>query len=356
MKGWYEEVAPYGIDDGFSLGMRALKEGWHTVKIKRILAGTAPAGTSSAGISSVESSSVGTSSATTDYQSETRPDAHDAIAKELATVRLKLLEKQKRYTEYQHLALYYGLTQHFLHSLIFQKRREEVVEKAQELLTSTDDALAIAKELFDAHYKDEAITVASHGLTLEGRKASLGDWLGDTAESLGQRSLAQKAYITAFKEAKSFKRYKHVLKVTAPRGRESIKRDLLAFLKAEEWSNVNERVKIFLHEQLLDDAIETIENSGSSYYHESIKKVMTAVMNYKPKWVIEQAHKRALALIAEVKSKNYPYAIEWLRFEKRAYKTLNDIKGWQECITTLRTEHKPKRRLMALLTEAFGGA
>ena len=73
-------------------------------------------------------------------------------------------------------------------------------------------------------------------------------------------------------------------------------------------------VDVFLHEDLLDDAIATV--SAESYYHRDvIHRVMdtTIARCHRLDWVIENARPRAEEIMDSGKAQLYHHAANWLR-------------------------------------------
>ncbi len=263
------------------------------------------------------------------------------------------MERDKQYKKYEHLARYEGLPCKYVYSLVLQNRIDEVIKAVRQELSSADEALEIAKALSNAGHTKEALSVASHGLTLKESKEDLGDWLGSFAEGQGEYALAQKGYIAAFIDDETLKRYKKVLEVTAEQDREEQKNELLTFLRTQKHGYIGHSVEIFAHENLFDGAIALIDDKNSNLYSDALQEFMALALAHKPVWVIKKAHKEAVDVIEAGVAKRYDSAIGWLRLARSAYEANNDLQGWQICLDALRTTYRPKRKLMALLAEAF---
>lgn len=325
LEAWGCSAGEYGVDDCFEKSLLALEQGWHEPEIKNILFG----------------------------QYDQPRETYDYAARALAKVRLSILEQQQRYTEYEYLARYEGLTLELMHVLFMQDRVDEAFEYAQDMIDSPKEALQVAREFHEKGHGEQALYIGSLGLALEGTKAYLGSWLGDVAALLGNDSLAQRAYRVAFEDQISLDLYKRILKVTPAHEIATLKKEVLEFLRKTTRLSISAIVDIFLYEDLLDDAIAMVE-SASYVSADTLETVLGKALSAKPKWVIERAHKMAMQIIDPGKASYYDEAVNWLRFVKKSYESCNDTEGWQMCISTIRSTHKPKRKLMGLLAEAFG--
>jgi uncharacterized Zn finger protein len=105
-------------------------------------------------------------------------------------------------------------------------------------------------------------------------------------------------------------------------------------------------VDIFLHENLLDDAIAAVEE-GAGY--SLLEQVMDAVIEHRSDWVIREARKQAERIIDPGKAKYYHHAVSWLEKARAAYRAAGREAEWQEYLRDLRTRHGRKYKLMAML-------
>ncbi len=282
----------------------------------------------------------------------------DRTASSVARLRLIILEQQKRYAEYENLARYEKLTLQLVHILIVQGKVDQALQISQIQVLTNVDALAIAKEFYDAQYIQQAILIASHGLTLEGwYKNDLCEWLGAVAEEQEDYSLAQKVHILAFETKILLSHYHQALKVTPPNETGSMKDQLLNFIRNKKSTYVCEdAVDIFLHEGLLTDAMNEVSKPVVFAYSDgaALKKVMIAVMSSQMDWIAEQGLKQALAVINSGKANHYGQAIDWLQLVKEAYEKHDKLTDWYVCLNQIRIGHKTKRKLMEMLTKSFG--
>lgn len=323
---WQKSARAYGFSSAFEKSLQVLNQGWDSPEMKKILTGHY-------------------------HEPRTNPTY---TTKQLARQVLSQLEKERKYIEYEHLAHYEGLAYEYVYSLILQNRFDEVAPRAQQVLTVPGEAQALAKDLYEVSHYKEAFAVASHGLTLKEdhygytTKAALGDWLGPIAEQQGNRSLALQAYLCAFKNNISLERYKNVLRLNNQH-----KEELLTFMRKQPEQEREDILKIYLYEQLYDEAIAVMEGRKKSIGEWTIKNSMEGLVPHKPVWVIKQAREKAEAIIDEGIAKKYAYALTWLDLVRRSYESSNDRAGWHVYLDAIRRKYHKKRKLMALLSEEY---
>jgi uncharacterized Zn finger protein len=108
----------------------------------------------------------------------------------------------------------------------------------------------------------------------------------------------------------------------------------------------DERVDIFLHEGLIDDAIKAVKHS-----YTELDKVLAAAVEQRPDWVIQAGTKHAERIIDEGKSKYYDIAVRRLALVRRAYQHAGRAEEWQHYEAQLRDTHGRKRKLMDMLRQ-----
>ncbi len=130
-----------------------------------------------------------------------------------------------------------------------------------------------------------------------------------------------------------------------------LQEDLLSHLRrASGYSSSQAQVDVFLHEGLLDDAIAAVEK-GAGY--DLLERVMDAVVEYRPEWVIGAARRHAERIIEPGQSKYYHHAISWLTRARMAYQAAGREADWRAYLGEIRTNHGRKYKLMRML-EGFG--
>jgi len=104
-----------------------------------------------------------------------------------------------------------GLNQQYLVMLVGLGRVSEAISASQTLMTSVEEAKALAFELRKQGAKSQALEVAQAGFPLEGHCLyELATWASDLALELGDRATALKAKIQAFSVQPSFQGYRNI--------------------------------------------------------------------------------------------------------------------------------------------------
>jgi uncharacterized Zn finger protein len=232
--------------------------------------------------------------------------------------------------------------------LVRLDRMQEAVDVGLRVLNESSWFLALAKALRERQALEAALRVAERGLSAEGRKGELAAWLSDLAEALGEKALALKAATVAFREMPSLAAYQRVHALADDRWSE-MREELLAHLRRSSgYSGSQAQVDIFLHEELLDDAIAAVEK-GASY--DLLERVMDAVVTTRPEWVIGVARQQAERIIEAGKSKHYHHAVGWLARAQAAYEAAGRDADWWAYLTDIRDRHSRKYKLMEMLSQ-----
>ncbi len=321
---WQDAAEKYGIDNAFAMSLTALDQDWDYPPLTRVLAGNV-----------------------TD-ENPWKPDA-PTFAVKLTRIRLKILERQAHYQEYLYLAKAEGQLGHYLTMLVKMDRAEEAVEQGLKQLDSADDALALAKALREAGRLDPALRIAEGGLKLEGpSRGQLASWTSEFAEGMGQTELALQATIVAFGERPHLEDYLKVQALAAKERWPALRHRLLGLLHKQDAFAVDAKVDIFLHEDLLDDAIAVVDEL-SHFQRREIQRVMDAAMAYRPDWVIQNACQRAEAIMDKAQAKYYPEAIAWLEKTRTAYQVSGRLNEWEAYRAKLLLTHARKYKLRTML-------
>ncbi len=312
------------LDGDFSMSLAALQQGWTDPDLQRALQGS-------------------------DYSDPERLNA--PFAQDLAKIRLQILARQGRQTEYLNLARAEGLMLQYLTRLGEIGNIDEAMTVARSRMTTAEEAFALAKTLRDSNHLSEALAIAQAGLPLPGNcRYALASWTSELAEGLGNRETALDASMIAFSLRTSFSDYQRVAHLAANQW-DGIKPDLLQTLRqSQEWDAREAKVDIFLHEGLLDDAIQAVR-SDNYYRSELVHRVMQAAMSTHPDWVIEAARKRAEPVMEQGKADRYQEAVQWLRQAKAAYIQSGQEVAWITYFNQLQSSHTRKRKLMDLFKQ-----
>ena len=309
----------------FDLPLAALKQGWEDPNLKQVLAGN------------ITSSSIWSGEA---------PDYAD----DLACIRLQILARQSRFTEYLYLAEAEGQVVKHLTMLVKLNRVAEAMQVAQRSLTTIEEALVFSQCLVnEQNAQIEALAIAKQSLKLPGiRRYDLAIWTYDIALELDDFDTATAAKIVAFKANPNFADYARIAEL-APDNWSDIKPELLTALERDDsWQTIKAKVDIYLHESMLEKAIAAVDDLGY-YSGRSVAKVMDAAIATHPDWVIENACTRAESIMDAGKAKYYEEALEWLQKVRAAYLASDREQAWSDYRANLVNVHGRKRKLMGLM-------
>jgi uncharacterized Zn finger protein len=288
---WAERVTEWqgGIDDyameinSFDAAIGAAIQGWDSNSLQRALQGETE-------------------------EQDVSEDSSPWYAATLLKIRLKVLERQGRTTEYLNLARATRKTAHYLTMLVKLGRVQEAVDVGLESLQAAHTALILAQQLREQMRFAEALQIGEHGLTLKGDKSELARWLRDFAAAQGKLELALQAAQIAFTESLTLATYQAV-EPLAGNGWPSVKQELLAVLKEKEYAY--EQIDIYLYEEMIDEAVKAVDaNSFIGYY--TIERVVDAALATHSDWAIRQCRRQAEPIMDRGKSNAYHHALRWL--------------------------------------------
>ena len=323
---WGSEVEDYGVDYHFVMSHTAAVQGWDYPPLRRVLEG--------------EITRLGA------WEGEAPWYADD-----LAEARLNVLERQGRFQEYLYLAEAEGQYERYVTMLVRLGRYQEAVEYGLNYLSKTDEALALAKALAEKGEMELALKVAEHGLELEGYKDELARWIRDTASRIGRDDLALEAAMRAVREQPTLEDYIAVQKLAGERWSE-LREELLEHLRRTRSSFFfDERVDIFLHEGLVDDAIASLGKYAEYAEYHMLERVLDAAIPVRPDWVIRVCRQQAERIMDAGKSQYYHHAVNWLRKAKAAYLSSGRKGEWESYLEELLTKHFRKYKLVPMLKE-----
>jgi uncharacterized Zn finger protein len=316
---WQGSVGDYGVEDAFDAAQVALLRGWDEPSLQKVLQGAqVPIG------SWEEEPSWQTS--------------------ELTAARLKALERQGRLQEYLNLARAAGKQEAYVTMLARVGRTEEAAEIGMAQLTTAAEALSLAEALLEQGDLNAAVRVAEHGLTLGEYKGRLAIWLRDLAWDAGLGEVALRAAVIGFHASPSLEAYLAIQKMSADRWPE-FQGALLAHLRRAH-TPTSAQVDVFLHEGLLDDAIAAVDKRG---WYDDINRVMDAVLEHRPEWVIQAAQKQVDRIVEPGRAKYYHHAVNWLERARDAYEIAGRQADWQAYLRDLRERHGRKYKLMGMI-------
>jgi uncharacterized Zn finger protein len=140
----------------------------------------------------------------------------------------------------------------------------------------------------------------------------------------------------AFRSSPTLQTY-HAVQDLAGEQWEQMRLALLDHLRKKRGVLYDERVDIFLHEGLIDDAIKAVKHS---YSYTELDKVLTAAVEQRPDWVIQAGTKHAEQIINEGKAKYYDIAVRRLALVRRAYQHAGRGEEWQQYEAQLRDSNR----------------
>ena len=314
---WHDGWGSY-----FDLAIAALSQGWDNPTLQQVLQGNS-----------------------SDLWQENQPE----YANDLALIRLQILARQERFTEYLHLALAEGQISEYLTMLVQLERVSEAMQTARFVMSTMEQALVFSQSLNEQNARSQALAIAKRGLELPGScQYDLATWASEIAEELNDRLTAVNTKVKAFQARPSFADY-HRVEQLAGEHWSNIKGELLGTLATNHnWSADKTKIDIYLYEGQVERAIATIDNSAY-FPNNLIHRVMDAAMTTDPDWVIERASDRAESIMDAGKAKYYADAVAWLAKARQAYLASDKKQQWLDYRTKLVTVHARKRKLMSLM-------
>lgn len=329
LRSWQSELDNYGVDEGFGVAIEALENGWDEPGLQQVMAGE------------------GENWPLTGSDNET--------SDELTTVRLRVLEACGQHEEYLNLARAAGHLADYAIQLVKLDRIPEAVDFALTLFRRPDEALSLAKTLRESGAHEEALRIAEAGLRLAGGEdsslratsAPLAHWLRDYAGGMGRIELALTAGCAAFAGSMSFEDFQAARNWAGERWPE-IRPRLLEPLARESYAY--DRVKIYLSEGMIDEAVRSVGKSCDDiYYNGSLMELAEAAHASHSAWVIRLARAQADAIMNANKAQRYETAARWLKTAGLAYRASGKADEWGAELTALIEKHQRKYKLKPML-------
>ena len=322
VESWQGELADYGLEEGFDGAVQAAEQGWDDWRLVRILRGE--------------------DTRENLWEGDEPPDwlANEALVR----ARLDILQRTGRQDEFLRLADAAAQVVAYASMLVQLGRVDAAIAYGLEHLTSTVDALALAKVLQERENSQGALEIAECGLGLEGAKAPLANWTTELAMALGETTRAQAAAEIALKEEPTLEGYRQARELAGnawPAHRD----ELLAHLRRLS-GYMSGAVGILLDEGLIKDAIAVVDRGASPTL---LEQVAEAAVPSHPEWVIKTSRREAEAIMDRGKSEYYGSAAHWLARARDACRVAGREAEWQAYHAQLLTVHSRKYRLVPLL-------
>lgn len=319
---WQAELDDYGVDEAFDAPQTAALDGWDYPPLKRALQGIIT-------------------------EQGTWKGEPPNYADDLTSARLHVLERRGRFQEYLYLAKAEGHTEEYVTMLVRLGRIEEAISYGQQYLATPDEALALAKALYGHGEREQSLQIAEHGLRLEGRKALLAKWLRDQAWLMGEKTRALPAAEVAFRDEINLENYQRVAEIAGERWPER-KTVLLDYTRQKISSYPKGHIDVFLHEELIEDAIAALDPYAS---HTLVEQVADAALQSQShlEWVIDACRKQAEYIMDRGKADLYSSAVNWLAKARKAYLMLEHNEEWHTYLNGLLSQHGRKYKLVPML-------
>ncbi len=329
---WNDQAQAAGAGTPFDVAVAAVEQGWDYPPLQRVLAG--------------KITNQGAWEGESPYYSD-----------ELVLARLRVLERQGRRQEYVYLAQAESQHDRYVIMLAKMGRAREAVDQGIQYLTTPHDLFEVARVLREGGELEGALQVAEHGLELkpppvadgyvnysvEHDKAALAAWTAELASGMGLRDRALHAAEVAFRVAPSLVAYLKAQELAGERW-DTVRPGLLTQLRQSRTADA--KVDVFLHEQMIDDAIASVKDG---YGYGLLERVMDAAITTRPDWVITSASAQAERIMNAGDAKHYDDAVGWLRRARDAYRAAGRPPDWKAYLAEIKATHGRKYKLMGLL-------
>lgn len=325
LEGWQETLIDYGIEDAFDASLAAAIQGWDAPLLQQVLRGEA------------------------ELKSGERI-SQSWYAAEITQARLNILARQERYEEYLNFAAAEGQSAAYAAMLVTLERVDEAVAYGLVHFKTATEAMTLAEALFAKGRTAQAFKIAEHGLTLGDDSYAtaltrLSLWLRDTAYQMGHKELAGKTAVIAFQKQPSLTNYLAIQTLVSAQDWVRLKQEQLEILLRQPDISVEDRIDIFLHERLADDAVRALQKASYIPY-ETFKRVADVALESHSVWVINVSQQQAEAIMNDGKSKYYQRALNWLKLSKAAHLANGEVDVWQAYHNGLLKKHSRKYSLM----------
>jgi len=269
-------------------------------------------------------------------------------ADELALARLRILARQNRQQEYIHLAEAEGQTKLSITMLAESGQIDKAVAETKEYLAYPSEILAVAQALAAQNAVTAALDIAAHGLTLkqESGMLALARWARETALAAKNQQMALQAAQVAFAAGTTLADYTAVQQIAGDQWPD-IKPTLLQHLE-KSW-HVSHKIDIYLHENMLTEAMTTLDEKQVFVPETDLRRVVEATCATTPDWGIRKYQERAEEIMDAGQSRAYDTAVSWLRDARDIYQQHNRLSEWQRYLDRVLETHRRKYKLVPML-------
>ncbi|PZU94491.1 MAG: hypothetical protein DCE90_14700 [Pseudanabaena sp.] len=277
---------------------------------------------------------------------------HETNQYQLVGIRLRILQAQQRFEEYLNLAKDADIFTNYISMLVQLGRHDEAIAEAENV-QDEDQAFAIAQQLLEHGFEKQALYIANKGLQLQEedvkryQTVEFAEWTALLAESLGETGILLNAKIIAFKLKPSLATYHQIRDLNKTKWKTTKDILLKYLLQFDSFAAAEAKVNIFLEEKLFDEAIAIANTSYCKTYDRL--RVMQAVINSNPQWVITKAKALTEDVITRGKSDDYEQAVSCLEQVRNGYRILKQEKEWLNYRNQLVEVNARKRKLMELV-------
>ncbi len=273
-------------------------------------------------------------------------------AEELSRVRLRILARQERYTEYLNLAQATGHYTYYVTMLVQTGQVDKAITEAKNLLTLPTQILHLAQQIASQNSIEQAIDLAAHGLTLSvtDNMAGLAEWTCQQAQAQGDHALALRAAETAFRHNITLSNYQQVEKIAGTEWT-TVKARLLQHTATSSSWNTAGLVDVYLFEGMLNEAMATIDKQPSFYLSDVTEKVIAATRDQYPDWGIGVYKRLAERIMDEGKAKYYHTAASHLKKAHDIYAQHGRLTEWSAYLSDVLDKHGRKYKLVPLLRD-----
>jgi len=325
---WQARLGDGSIGAAFDAPQAAIREGWESPPLQRIL--------------------LGTSHQQSAWEGEPPP-----YAVVLTQARLTVLEQREQFQEYLHLAKAEGQTRAYVTMLVRQGQITEALSYGHQHLATAEDAFALAQVLFIHGERSPSLQIAARGLALEGNPVPLAIWLRDHSWSMGEQMQALEAGEVAFRGEPTLEQYLQIAHIAGTRWPEQRARLLDSARQAPYTADPQGLLRIFLHEHLFDDAIAVLKTTTR---YTLVAQVVDAALEEQTalEWVIQACRQQAEHIMNGAKASSYQAAAIWLTKARTAYHMLGRDDAWHVYLNDLFERHQHKSKLLPLLMALRG--